>query len=61
MNEDLGITCALIPADTQGVEIGRRHYPGSPFMNGPINGKDVFVPLDAIIGGPDMAGKAGAC
>ncbi|WP_197477468.1 acyl-CoA dehydrogenase [Alcanivorax sp. HI0044] len=55
--EDLGITCALIPADTKGVEIGRRHYPGSPFMNGPINGKDVFVPLDAIIGGPDMAGK----
>lgn len=54
---DLGITCALIPADTPGVEIGRRHYPGSPFMNGPINGKDVFVPLDTIIGGPDMAGK----
>ena len=55
--EELGITCALIPADTPGVEIGRRHYPGSPFMNGPINGKDVFVPLDVIIGGPEMAGR----
>lgn len=51
------ITCALIPADTEGVEIGRRHHPGSPFMNGPITGRDVFVPIDAIIGGPEMAGK----
>ncbi|ASK33758.1 acyl-CoA dehydrogenase [Alcanivorax sp. N3-2A] len=56
--EEIGITCALLPADTPGVEIGRRHNPGgSPFMNGPINGEDVFVPLDAIIGGPEMAGK----
>lgn len=55
--EELGITCALIPATTPGIEIGRRHNPGSPFMNGPINGDDVFVPLDAIIGGPEMAGK----
>ncbi|MBD3897558.1 acyl-CoA dehydrogenase [Halomonas sp. ML-15] len=55
---DLGITCALIPRDTDGMEIGRRHHPiGSPFMNGPIVGKDVFVPLDTIIGGPDMAGQ----
>jgi acyl-CoA dehydrogenase len=51
------ITCALIPADTPGVEIGRRHHPGSPFMNGPITGKDVFVPIDAIIGGPEKAGQ----
>lgn len=55
--EELGITCALIPAATPGIEIGRRHNPGSPFMNGPVNGDDVFVPLDAIIGGPEMAGK----
>lgn len=56
--EDIGITCALLPASTPGVEIGRRHNPGgSPFMNGPINGTDVFVPLDAIIGGQEMAGK----
>ncbi|MDF1821302.1 MAG: acyl-CoA dehydrogenase [Alcanivoracaceae bacterium] len=54
---DYGITCALIPADHDGVEIGRRHYPGSPFMNGPITGKDVFIPADWIIGGPKMAGK----
>ncbi|MFY0990834.1 acyl-CoA dehydrogenase [Halomonas sp. C05BenzN] len=56
--EDLGITCALIPRDTDGMEIGRRHHPiGSPFMNGPIRGRDVFVPLDTIIGGPEMAGQ----
>ena len=57
-DKDLGITCALIPRDTDGMEIGRRHWPtGSPFMNGPIVGKDVFIPLDFIIGGPEMAGE----
>jgi acyl-CoA dehydrogenase len=56
--EDFGITCALIPRTTPGIEIGRRHYPvGDPFHNGPIRGKDVFVPLDFIIGGIEMAGK----
>ncbi len=56
--EDYGITAALIPTDTPGVEFGRRHYPlNIPFQNGPTAGKDVFVPLDAIIGGPEMAGK----
>jgi acyl-CoA dehydrogenase len=55
---DLGITCALIPRDTPGVTIGRRHFPlNVPFQNGPILGVDVFVPLDAIIGGFDMAGQ----
>ncbi|MFY8272675.1 acyl-CoA dehydrogenase FadE [Pseudoalteromonas sp. SSDWG2] len=56
--EDLGITCALIPTDMKGVEIGRRHFPlNVPFQNGPTKGKDVFVPLDYIIGGPKMAGQ----
>ena len=56
--EDLGISLALIPTDTAGVEIGRRHLPlGAAFMNGPNWGKDVFVPLEAIIGGRDMIGK----
>ncbi|MDO3721147.1 acyl-CoA dehydrogenase [Marinobacter sp. chi1] len=56
--KDIGITCALIPRDTKGMEIGRRHCPiGQPFMNGPIKGKDVFIPLDYIIGGQDMAGE----
>ena len=53
-----GITCALIPRDTAGLEIGRRHFPlNTPFQNGPVRGKDIFVPLDFIIGGPRMAGK----
>ena len=56
--EDLGITCALVPTDTPGVRIGRRHLPsGSAFMNGPTQGVDVFVPLDAVIGGRDMIGQ----
>jgi acyl-CoA dehydrogenase len=55
---DYGITCALIPRDTPGLEIGRRHFPlNIPFQNGPLSGKDVFVPLDCIIGGPKMAGQ----
>ncbi|MFN0242150.1 MAG: acyl-CoA dehydrogenase [Planctomycetota bacterium] len=56
--DDLGITCALIPAKTAGVEFGERHDPlGIPFMNGPLHGKDVFVPVEFIIGGPKMAGQ----
>jgi acyl-CoA dehydrogenase len=55
---DIGITCALIPRHTPGVTIGRRHFPlNIPFQNGPVHGKDVFVPLDFIIGGPAMAGN----
>jgi acyl-CoA dehydrogenase len=55
---DLGITCALIPRETPGVTIGRRHFPlNIPFQNGPIQGHDVFVPLDAIIGGFATAGQ----
>jgi acyl-CoA dehydrogenase len=55
--DDYGITCALIPRDTVGVEIGRRHFPvNQAFMNGPIRGTNVFIPLDYIIGGQDMAG-----
>ncbi|RLA26976.1 MAG: acyl-CoA dehydrogenase, partial [Gammaproteobacteria bacterium] len=53
-----GITAALIPTDTDGIEIGRRHFPlNNPFQNGPTRGKDVFVPLDSIIGGPERAGQ----
>ncbi|MHB8286271.1 MAG: acyl-CoA dehydrogenase [Caulobacteraceae bacterium] len=56
--EELGITCALIPTDTAGVEIGRRHLPAMQmFQNGPNFGRDVFVPLDHIIGGPERAGQ----
>ncbi|MGN4963944.1 acyl-CoA dehydrogenase FadE [Aeromonas dhakensis] len=56
--EELGITCALIPTHIKGVEIGRRHFPlNVPFQNGPTRGKNVFVPLDFIIGGPAMAGQ----
>ena len=56
--EELGITCALIPTQTPGVEIGHRHFPlNVPFQNGPTRGKDIFVPIDFIIGGPAMAGQ----
>ncbi|AIW19678.1 acyl-CoA dehydrogenase [Vibrio coralliilyticus] len=56
--EELGITCALIPTHLKGVEIGNRHFPlNVPFQNGPTRGEDLFVPLDFIIGGPKMAGQ----
>jgi acyl-CoA dehydrogenase len=55
---DLGITCALVPTKTPGVTANRRHDPlSTPFYNCPTQGKDVVVPIDAIIGGPEMAGK----
>ncbi|QCT20018.1 acyl-CoA dehydrogenase [Jejubacter calystegiae] len=56
--DELGITCALIPTSTPGVEIGKRHFPlNVPFQNGPTRGQDIFVPIDYIIGGPKMAGQ----
>ncbi|GLR69945.1 acyl-CoA dehydrogenase FadE [Agaribacter marinus] len=56
--KELGITCALIPRDTDGLEIGRRHFPmNTPFHNGPLKGENIFVPLSYIIGGEKMAGK----
>jgi len=56
--EDLGITCALVPTNHPGVNIGRRHLPlNAVFQNGPNSGKDVFMPIDWIIGGKDYAGK----
>lgn len=55
---DYGITCALVPASHKGVVTGPRHNPiGSPFMNGTVDGKDVFIPLDYIIGGVENAGR----
>ncbi len=55
---DIGISCALLPRDTPGITSGRRHFPlNIPFQNGPIQGRDVFVPLDCLIGGVAMAGK----
>ena len=56
--KDIGISLALVPRETPGLEIGRRHFPlNSPFQNGPIKGKDVFVPLSQLIGGEDYAGQ----
>ena len=55
--KELGITCALIPTNIEGISIGRRHFPlNISFQNGPTQGKDVFVPIDYIIGGSEMAG-----
>lgn len=54
----LGITLCLIPRNTKGIDIGRRHIPmRQKFMNGPIVGKNVFIPLDYIIGGAEQAGN----
>ncbi len=57
-NKNPGITCALIPRDTPGIEIGRQHDPmGVPFPNGPVTGANVFVPLDCVIGGQGGVGQ----
>jgi len=56
--DDIGITLALIPTDIEGIEIGHRHNPlNIPFMNGPNRGKDVFIPMDMIIGGESRIGQ----
>jgi len=57
-DQNVGITCALIPRDHPGVEIGRRHWPlNAVFQNGPTHGKDVFIPVDMVIGGAPQIGK----
>ncbi len=53
-----GITLALIPTNTPGVQVGRRHFPlNSAFQNGPTQGKDVFIPMEYIIGGMEKIGQ----
>lgn len=56
--EELGITLALIPTNTPGVNIGRRHFPlNGAFQNGPNSGKDVFIPMEWVIGGREGVGN----
>lgn len=56
--EDLGITLALVPRNTKGLNIGKRHDPmGAPFQNGPVSGDGMFIPLDCIIGGKKQIGQ----
>ncbi len=56
--KSMGITLALIPTDLPGVQIGRRHFPlNSAFLNGPTVGKDVFIPMEFIIGGMPRIGQ----
>lgn len=55
---DIGITLALIPHNHPGLDIGRRHFPArQAFMNGPVRGKDMFIPMEFLIGGTDYAGQ----
>ncbi|MFB2772453.1 acyl-CoA dehydrogenase [Pelatocladus sp. BLCC-F211] len=57
-DDDVGITCALIPTNTPGVVMGRRHDPmGVPFYNSPTEGHDVVISVDQIIGGVEQAGQ----
>lgn len=56
--DDIGVTCVLVPRDTDGVHAGPRHLPmNTVFMNGPTWGHEVFIPMDQVIGGQDMLGK----
>jgi acyl-CoA dehydrogenase len=57
-NPELGITLALIPRETPGITIGQRYMPlNIPFQNGPVSGRDVFIPLDWVIGGREGVGQ----
>lgn len=57
-SEDVGVTCVLVPRETEGVNAGTRHLPmNTVFMNGPTWGNDVFIPMDQVIGGQAMLGK----
>lgn len=57
-DKDRGITLALIPRETPGLDVGRRHFPlNVPFQNGPVRGKDVFIPMQHLIGGEAMIGQ----
>ena len=56
--EERGITLGLLPRDTEGLQVGNRHYPlDIPFLNGTVRGKDVFMPLSQVIGGQDYVGQ----
>ncbi|GMG87067.1 acyl-CoA dehydrogenase [Biformimicrobium ophioploci] len=56
--EDVGVTCVMVPSDLDGVNSGPRHLPmNTPFMNGPTWGSDVFIPMEQVIGGQPMLGK----
>ena len=55
--EKLGITLALVSAKTPGIQIGRRHNTlNLGYPNGPVRGTDVFIPMDAVIGGTEQVG-----
>jgi acyl-CoA dehydrogenase len=57
-DEDIGITVALVPTNLPGIEIGRRHLPALLFFqNGPNWGRDVFIPMDHVLGGVEQVGK----
>jgi len=57
-NAEIGVTCVLVPRETEGVHAGARHLPmNTVFMNGPTWGTEVFIPMDQVIGGQDMLGK----
>ncbi|MGF2686817.1 acyl-CoA dehydrogenase [Marinobacter sp. DUT-3] len=56
--DEIGVTCVLVPRETEGVNAGARHLPmNTVFMNGPTWGNDVFIPMEQVIGGQDMLGK----
>lgn len=52
-----GFTVALLERDHPGLQLGRRHMPlNTSFMNGPVVGKDVWIPMSMILGGQKWCG-----
>src|SRR5690606_11512086 len=57
-DRERGITLALVPRNTEGLDVGRRHFPlNCPFHNGPVRGKEIFLPLSQLVGGEDYIGQ----
>lgn len=52
-----GFTVALLERDHPGLRMGDRHIPlNAAFMNGTVEGEDVWIPMDSILGGQERCG-----
>jgi acyl-CoA dehydrogenase len=53
-----GITVAILEKEKfKDIEIGNRHNPlNIGFMNGTIRGRDIFIPMESVIGGEEKCG-----
>jgi len=52
-----GFTVALLERDHEGLNMGPRHMPlNAAFMNGTVEGENVWIPMASILGGQERCG-----